>query len=59
MINWTKYRALFPHLPDKLYLNHAAISPINIIARTAVQDFFSKRMGTNIEFWPGALDQEH
>ena len=58
MIDWPKYRSLFPHVTEHIYLNHAAISPMNLRAKLAIQDFLELRHGKNIEFWPDALDQK-
>ena len=58
MIDWTKYRSLFPHIDQYTYLNHASISPINLRAKSAIQDFLELRHGKNIEFWPDAMDRK-
>lgn len=58
MTETENYRHYFPHLSRQIYLNHAAISPVNSRARQAVEEFLSLRMETNIEFWPEALEQK-
>ncbi len=57
-MDWSHYRKLFPHLPDKIYLNHAAIAPMNSRAHAALEDFYSQRMKENIEFWPAAVEKK-
>lgn len=57
MPDWNKIREYFPHLPGHLYLNHAAISPMNTLAKAAMEDFWNKRMVEDIEFWPEALNR--
>jgi selenocysteine lyase/cysteine desulfurase len=58
MIDWQKYRSLFPHTGNQIYLNHAAIAPMNLRAKAAIQDFCKKRLDTHIEFWPEALERK-
>ena len=58
MINWQTYRDLFPHLGQQIYMNHAAIAPMNLRAQKAIQDFMEQRLGKNIEFWPDALEKK-
>ncbi len=58
MTHWEKYRELFPHLPEKVYLNHAAISPMNLRTRAALDQFFDNRLDKDIEYWPIAIDQK-
>jgi cysteine desulfurase/selenocysteine lyase len=57
-IDWEKYRQLYPHLKDQLYLNHAAIAPMNRRAFTALQDFCTKRLSEKVEFWPDASEKK-
>ncbi|MFZ0392039.1 MAG: aminotransferase class V-fold PLP-dependent enzyme [Calditrichia bacterium] len=58
MVDWNTYRELFPHLQTQTYLNHAAISPMNIRARKAIEEFLEMRSTGNIEFWPAARDSK-
>jgi cysteine desulfurase/selenocysteine lyase len=58
MTNWQTYRELFPHLGEQIYLNHAAIAPMNLRAQQAILDFMTQRLGKNIEFWPDALENK-
>ncbi|GAB4370808.1 MAG: aminotransferase class V-fold PLP-dependent enzyme [Calditrichia bacterium] len=58
MINWSKYRRYYPHISDQIYLNHAAIAPMNTLAREALLEFFELRTHKNIEFWPEALERK-
>ena len=58
MADWEKYRRYFPHLSGQVYLNHAAISPVSSLAREVVNEFLSRRMEKNIEYWPDALEQK-
>jgi len=58
MIDWEKYRRYFPHLSRQIYLNHAAISPVNTRTSEAISEFLSHRMEKHIEFWPEALEQK-
>ncbi|RQW00341.1 MAG: hypothetical protein EH225_10520, partial [Calditrichaeota bacterium] len=55
-IDWQTYRNLFPHLRDQIYLNHAAIAPMNLSAYAALQEFCSHRLEKDVEFWSQALD---
>jgi selenocysteine lyase/cysteine desulfurase len=58
MTDWQKYRSLFPHTENQIYLNHAAIAPMNLRAQAAIQDFCEKRLDKHIEFWPEALERK-
>ncbi len=50
------YRALFPFLPSgKLWLNHAAISPLNIRTRQAIERYLLERSEGAIEDFPGIV----
>ncbi len=55
-VQWQKYRNLFPHLKDQIYLNHAAISPMNTRTDQALRNFCDMRLRDDVEFWPGARD---
>jgi selenocysteine lyase/cysteine desulfurase len=57
-VDWNKYRSVFPHLGEQLYLNHAAIAPMNIRAQEAVIRFMNSRLKDSIEFWPEALEKK-
>jgi selenocysteine lyase/cysteine desulfurase len=58
MIDWKSYRALFPHTNDQLYLNHAAIAPMNTRAQQAIMQFMNFRLYEHVEFWPEALERK-
>jgi len=58
MIDWKSYRDLYPHTTDQLYLNHAAIAPMNTRAQQAIMEFMKLRLGKHVEFWPEALDKK-
>ena len=58
MIDWQKYRSLFPHTENQIYLNHAAIAPMNLRAQSAILEFSEKRLDKHIEFWPEALEKK-
>lgn len=58
MIDWNKYRGEFPHLQNRIYLNHAAISPQNLRAKAAMENFWKDRLENNIGFWPDAIDRK-
>ncbi len=58
MTDWNKYRELFPHLKNQIYLNHAAISPMNSRAGSALAEFYDHRQTGNIEFFPEAMDRK-
>lgn len=58
MTDWNRYRELFPHLDHHIYLNHAAISPVNTRTQSAIHEFLKMRSNTNIEFWPEALEKK-
>ncbi len=51
-----KYRRLFPHIGEHIYLNHAALSPMHARAMRAVENNFQQRAVTNIEFWPDLVE---
>ncbi len=56
MKNWESYRRLFPHTENQIYLNHAAIGPLNTNSVTAIQQALHERSQGNIEFWPDSMD---
>jgi selenocysteine lyase/cysteine desulfurase len=56
--DWEKYRRLFPHVSERIYLNHAGIAPFNLRGKAALLDFVEKRLETDIEFWPAALEKK-
>jgi len=58
MTDWAKYRSLFPHVSDRIYLNHAGIAPFNLRGKAALLDFVEKRLDKDIEFWPAALEKK-
>jgi selenocysteine lyase/cysteine desulfurase len=58
MTDWNAYRALFPHTKDQLYLNHAAIAPMNNRSLQAISEFMNYRLKENIQFWPEALERK-
>ena len=52
----SKYRALFPHTEDRVYLNHAALSPMHERAIRAIDQHHFDRSHHNVEYWPDALE---
>ena len=56
MKNWESYRQLFPHTENQIYLNHAAIGPLNSNSVSAIQNALLQRSQGNIEFWPDSMD---
>ena len=58
MTDWAKYRSLFPHVSQRIYLNHAGIAPFNLLGKAALLDFVEKRLDKDIEFWPAALEKK-
>ncbi|RMF59842.1 MAG: aminotransferase class V-fold PLP-dependent enzyme [Calditrichaeota bacterium] len=56
MENWQRFRNLFPHTSSIIYLNHAAVSPMNVRAIQALQEHMEKRSSVDIEFWPAAME---
>jgi len=52
--NWMKYRALFPHIDNMVYLNHAALAPMHNNSLRAIQQCYFERSSGDIEFWPAA-----
>ncbi|MEM6645034.1 MAG: aminotransferase class V-fold PLP-dependent enzyme [Bacteroidota bacterium] len=42
-------RALFPHTQHQTYLHHAAIAPLSMPVRQAVDDYLDQRNRTNVE----------
>ncbi len=55
---WESYRSYFPHLPSLRYFNHAAVSPVPLPAREAVEAYLRERSLDNIESWPEMLEQK-
>ncbi len=51
----TKYRALFPFLVNKIYLNHAAISPLSTDVRDKMDWFVNERSFGEIDFYQDML----
>jgi len=49
-------RALFPHTQTQIYLNHAAISPISLPVKTAVDTYLEQRHRTQIENYPVLME---
>ena len=54
--NWMKYRALFPHIENMVYMNHAALAPMHNNTLRAIQQCYYERSCGNIEFWPALLE---
>ena len=54
--NWMKYRALFPHIDNMVYLNHAALAPMHNNSLRAIQQCYYERSCGDIEFWPATLN---
>ena len=52
-VPFTRY---FSHCSEKVYLNHAAISPLPRPTVEALQWYHRQRAGEDIEFWPQALE---
>lgn len=51
------YRALYPHTQtDRIYLNHAAVSPLSVKVTEAVQHRLQKRSGGPINFFEEDLE---
>ncbi len=51
--NLETYRSLFPHLhAGSLWLNHAAISPLNVRTKTAVDKYLTNRSEGTIDDFP-------
>lgn len=46
------YRAIFPHLRHQLYLNHAAVSPLSLRVKQAIETYLAERTELDIEnYW--------
>lgn len=54
--NLEKYRALFPHTKDRVYLNHAALAPMHKKSLYAIQRSYFDRAHHNPEYWPDVLE---
>lgn len=57
-MDWDHYRNYFPVTQNKIYLNHAAVSPLNLRALQAIRQFQDERSTGNIEFWPDILEHK-
>ena len=53
---WAKYRNLFPHTKERVYLNHAALAPMHKKALYAIQRSYFDRSHHNPEYWPDVLE---
>ncbi len=59
MTEMVTYRNLFPHIEQgKVYLNHAAVSPMHRRSLRAMEDYFQERMTGDIEYWPRAMEKK-
>ncbi|MFQ5584311.1 MAG: aminotransferase class V-fold PLP-dependent enzyme [Calditrichia bacterium] len=56
--NHQKYRQLFPFSGQVVYMNHAAVSPLNSRAIAAMQAYQKERSSSNIEYWPDLFDKK-
>lgn len=55
-MNWDAHRQYFTHLEDTVYLNHAAVSPMNQRVIEATHRYQAKRAGDNILYWPDMME---
>lgn len=58
MEKWEHYRQRFPHVAERIYLNHAALGPMHEGSLAAVEACNRERASANIEYWPDALEQK-
>lgn len=58
MIDLSKYRRLFPHVQNSIYLNHAAVSPLHLRSIESIKEFQNERTVGNIDYWPDVLDRK-
>ncbi len=56
MQNWQEYRKLFPHTDHTVYLNHAAVAPMNRRVMEATRIYQQKRSEENIPYWPDLME---
>ena len=56
MEKWQQYRQAFPHVGRKIYLNHAALSPVHQLTIDAVSRYHQDRALDDIEYWPALLN---
>ncbi len=49
-------RLNFPHTRDSIYVNHAAIGPMSVPVKEAIERFVAERHGENIENWVDFMD---
>ena len=56
MENWQKYRDIFPHVKQCVYMNHAAVSPLQKYSVGAMQQYFYQRSSEYVEYWTEALE---
>jgi cysteine desulfurase/selenocysteine lyase len=57
-MNLASYRKLFPVTENDIYLNHAAISPLSVNVRTAVDFFVQKRSVGPVDVYPGVIREK-
>lgn len=50
--NLSTYRTCFPHTESRVYLNHAALSPLHNRSLQAIQRYQFTRTYENVEYWP-------
>ena len=58
MADILKYRSEFPHLNNgHLYLDHAAVSPLNIRSKTAMEQYLNERSGARVNNYHDTLEK--
>ncbi len=58
MKDLSKYRQEFPHLKtDQLYLDHAAVSPMNLRTKRAIETYIDERSNEKINNYMATLDK--
>ncbi len=50
------FRELFPAYGQGVYMNHAAVSPMSTITKSALDDFWERRSHIPVDVFPGIMD---
>ena len=57
-MNLADFRKFFPITATDIYLNHAAVSPLSIKVRTAIDDSLMRRSAGPIEIYPEFIEEK-
>lgn len=51
-----KFRSNFTSIEDGIYLNHAAVSPMSLFHKRAMEEYYIKRSRFPVDLWPDAMN---